>query len=259
MRKFLRILGGVTFGLALAGPLLRFVVDPNARAQDWRTASTAPMGWAPNPADYEPAVVQAYAARTFGWRGAVAVHCWIAAKPSGASQYRRYEVVGFNLGGNRSAIRETETTTPDQRWYGSEPMLLQDIRGAEAEKIIATLPAAVASYPYPRSYQVWPGPNSNTFIAHVAREIPELKLALPGNAFGKDFVGWHVVTSAPSGTGFQMSIAGLFGVLAAGKEGLEVNVLGLTFGVDPLGLAVTLPGIGRIPARSNWTADGIKK
>ena len=138
-------------------------------------------------------------------------------------------------------------------------MLLQDIRGSAAEQIIAALPAAVASYPYPRSYQAWPGPNSNTFIAHVARAIPELRLALPGNAVGKDFIGWQVLAPAPSGTGFQMSIAGLVGVLAAGKEGLEINLLGLVFGADPFGLAVTLPGFGRVPARSNWTSDSFIK
>lgn len=256
MRKFLIILGGMTFGLALAGPLLRFAIDPSARAQDWRTASTAPAGWAPDPAAFEPAVVQAYAARAVRWRGAVAVHCWIAVKPAGASNYRRYEVIGFNVGGGRSAIRQTDTTTPDQRWYGAYPILLQDLRGPEAETVIAALPAAVAAYPYPRSYQVWPGPNSNTFIAHLAREIPELRLALPGNAVGKDFTGWQVVAPAPSGTGFQISVAGLFGVLAAGKEGIEVNVLGLVFGADPLDFAISLPGIGRVPARANWTSGG---
>ena len=30
------------------------------------------------------------------------------------------------------------------------------------------------------------------------------------------------------------------------EEGFEVNLLGLVFGVDPLGPAIKLPGIGRI-------------
>jgi hypothetical protein len=131
--------------------------------------------------------------------------------------------------------------------------LLQDIRGPEAEAVIAALPAAVASYPYPTTYQVWPGPNSNTFIAHIGREIPGLRLALPGNAIGKDFTGWNLVASAPSGTGFQISLAGIVGVMLAGKEGLEVNVLGLVFGANPLNLAITLPSVGRLPASDDWT------
>jgi len=244
---------GLVVGTLLAGPGLQIAFDSRAQAQDWRTASRAPMGWAPNPATYEPAVVQAYAARAVRWRGAFAVHTWIAFKPAGASAYQRYEVMGFNMSRGRSVIRETNTPTPDQRWFGSEPILLQDIRGEDAEKIIAALPAAVESYPYPTTYLVWPGPNSNTFIAHLAREIPELRLALPGNAIGKDYTSWRVVAAAPSGTGFQISLGGIFGVMLAQREGIEVNVLGLVFGADPLDLAITVPGVGRLPARADWT------
>jgi hypothetical protein len=38
----------------------------------------------------------------------------------------------------------------------------------------------------------------------------------------------------------------LFGVLAAVEEGIEVNIIGLTFGIDPLNLAIKLPGVGRL-------------
>jgi hypothetical protein len=30
------------------------------------------------------------------------------------------------------------------------------------------------------------------------------------------------------------------------KEGVEFNLLGLVIGVDPLGLAIKLPGVGRL-------------
>ena len=49
---------------------------------DWRTASHRSAGLAPDPASHRDAVVQVYAARTFGWRGAFAVHTWLAAKPA---------------------------------------------------------------------------------------------------------------------------------------------------------------------------------
>ncbi len=255
MRKFLILVRGLALVIAIlaGGLLLRMALDSRVQAADWRTASTAPVGWAPDPGDYEPAIVQAYAASTVGWRGTFGDHCWIAVKPAGASHYRRYEVIGFRLARTGSAVVETDTPTPDQRWYGSPPKLLQDIRGAEAEKIIAALPAAVAAYPYPREYRVWPGPNSNTFIAHLAREIPELRLAMPGKAIGKDYLTGTVLARAPSGTGFQFSIAGVLGFLVAWQEGVEVNVLGLVFGADPMHFAITLPGVGRIPARSDWT------
>ncbi len=53
----------------------------------------------------------------------------------------------------------------------------------------------------------------------------------------------------PSGTGGQLSVLGVVGVGAGLQEGLEVNLLGLSFGIDPLGLAVKLPLNGRIGPR----------
>jgi hypothetical protein len=42
----------------------------------------------------------------------------------------------------------------------------------------------------------------------------------------------------------------------ARREGLEVNLLGLTFGIDPLGLALKLPGVGRIGVPNNQARAG---
>lgn len=235
-------------------PLLRVALDSDVQAQDWRTASRAPAGWAPAPEDFAPAIVQAYCAQAVRWRGSFGDHCWIAAKPAGAIQYRRYEVIGFRLRRLGTSVIISDTTTPDRRWYGAFPKLVQDLRGAQAETVIAALPDAVAAYPNAQTYRVWPGPNSNTFIAFVARKIPEFELALPGKALGKDYLGWNVLASAPSGTGFQFSLGGLFGVLLAQKEGLEISILGLVVGINPFSPSVTIPGAGRIPFQADWTA-----
>ena len=93
---------------------------------------------------------------------------------------------------------------------------------------------------------MYPGPNSNTFTAWVGRLIPELKLDLPPTAIGKDYLGDKLIAKAPSGTGFQFSVLGLLGLLAGVEEGIEINLAGLTFGIDPLDLALKLPAIGRI-------------
>ena len=38
--------------------------------------------------------------------------------------------------------------------------------------------------------------------------------------------------------------------MASAKEGLEINILGLVFGINPLDPSIKLPGVGRIgPAR----------
>ena len=97
---------------------------------------------------------------------------------------------------------------------------------------------------------MWPGPNSNTFTAHVAREVPRLELELPTTAIGKDYLNnGSVFASAPSGTGYQVSLFGLLGVTVARKEGLEINFLGLALGIDPENLAVKLPGVGNVGFR----------
>ena len=108
---------------------------------------------------------------------------------------------------------------------------------------------------YADSYRVWPGPNSNTFVAYVLRSVPELRADLPATAIGKDYLGAGFVAKSPSGTGVQFNLFGLFGALAGVEEGLEINVLGLTFGVDPLDLALKLPLVGRL-GFGNATAGG---
>ena len=114
--------------------------------------------------------------------------------------------------------------------------------------MLAELPKAVASYPFAGTYSAWPGPNSNTFTAHLGRSIPALRLTLPSLALGKDYLPLgQVYAPSPSGTGVQLSLGGLLGVTAGGDEGFELNVLGLVTGVDVKHPALKLPGIGRVP------------
>ena len=71
-------------------------------------------------------------------------------------------------------------------------------------------------------------------------------LDLPPTAIGKDFLGKAWVATAPSGHGWQWSMFGLLGVTVSQIEGFELNILGLTFGIDPNPFAIKLPLIGRI-------------
>lgn len=213
--------------------------------QPWWEMRRDSSGQAPDPATTPDAVVQVYAARTVGWKGVMAVHTWIAVKPSGAPAYTRYEVMGWGVGNGAAALR-VNRTGPDNYWFGSRPDLLVDRRGDGVDGLIARIEAAVQAYPYPASYRTWPGPNSNTFTAYVGRVVPELRLDLPSTAIGKDFIpGGRPVAFSPSGTGVQLSLFGLLGVLAGAEEGLELNVLGLTFGLDVKRPALKLPIVGR--------------
>lgn len=238
----------LSVALLAAGPLAVLAFGPASLKTEWRTATQRSTGLAPDPATHPEAVVQVYAGRAFNWRGAFAVHTWLAAKPAGADRYLRYEVIGWNLRRGGSAVSISDFRAPDAEWYGAAPRVVGEVRGAVADAVIARLPGAVASYPYAGTYTAWPGPNSNTFVAHLGREIPELRLTLPSIAIGKDYLpGGGMVARTPSGTGFQLSLGGVLGVLAGLDEGFELNVLGLVTGFDLWHPALKLPGIGRIP------------
>ncbi|HIC04721.1 MAG TPA: DUF3750 domain-containing protein, partial [Nitrospirales bacterium] len=132
-------------------------------------------------------------------------------------------------------------------WFGSRPELLVDLRGQAAEEAIVNIADAISEYSYPWGYRLWPGPNSNTFTAFVGRRVPALRLHLPPTAIGKDFIeNGDVLAHTPSGTGYQISLAGLLGFTAAWREGVELNLLGAVFGLDIRRPAIKLPGIGRV-------------
>jgi uncharacterized protein DUF3750 len=238
----------VAVALLLVGPLLTLAFGNVSVRGNWHAATSRATGLAPDPAIHRDAVVQAYASRTFGWRGAFAVHTWVAAKPAGAERYTRYEVIGWYARGGGSGLSISDTRAPDAEWYGARPMLLADLRGADAEEVIRKLPHAAAEYAV-TSYSAWPGPNSNTFVAYLGRRIPEMRLTLPATAIGKDYLPpgeW--LSPTPSGTGYQLSLAGLLGISVAVDEGVELNLLGLVAGIDFRRPALKLPGIGRVPA-----------
>ena len=208
---------------------------------------------ADDPAVGNEAVVQVWGARTLGIKGLFGVHTWIAVKPSGVPEYTVYEVIGWRLRWTDTAL-VARTRAPD-RWFGSAGELYAEKRGAGVDELIKRVEKLASEYPYAKEYTLWPGPNSNTFVAWITRQIPELRADLPATAIGKDYLGGRVIGSAPSGSGFQFSLAGLLGFSASGVEGVEINVLSLNIGVGPSGLK--LPLIGRIGSPRIDTALGI--
>lgn len=235
----------------------------NARS-DWRTAGREPVGLAPDPADVKEAVVQVYGARTVGAKGLFGVHTWVAVKPAQAQEWTVYEVIGWRLRWSQSAV-VVHSRPPDARWFGAEPQLYAERRGHEVDQLIERIDKAARAYPYGTEYRAWPGPNSNTFTAWIARAVPELELDLPATAIGKDYLGSSIIGAAPSGSGFQLSFGGVLGLAVSAVDGLEFNVLGLNFGISPNGMK--LPMVGRVgitsgsssavePSRSNGLVSG---
>jgi hypothetical protein len=205
---------------------------------DWSTAGVLPA-----PQGSPEAAVYVMAGRTGRWKGIFAHHTWVVVKPKGAQRYTRYDVVGWGR-----PIR-IDGYAADGRWYGDTPIILAKLRGSVAENAIPRIAKAVASYPYTAAgtYGAWPGPNSNTFAAHIARTVPELAGGLLPTAIGKDYSSWQrILALTPSGTGVQISLRGALGLTIGWVEGIEVNVLGLVVGIDVRRPAIKIPGWGRI-------------
>jgi len=163
-------------------------------------------------------------------------------KRANASTWTRYDVVGWG-----SPVR-TNNWPADCRWFGNLPVAIADISGPDAEKLIPRIEAAVAAYRFAQAgdYRIWPGPNSNSFVAAILRAVPELGLSLPPNAVGRDFRGGFYAGLTDSGTGVELNLGGLAAIKFGWVEGVELNLLGLVAGLDLRHPGLKLPGFGRI-------------
>lgn len=142
---------------------------------------------APRADEYPDAVVQVYGADVWGVRGRFAIHTWIVTKLANADRYTKYQVIGWRLNRGQSVV-SISNDRPDGDWFGSAPVLLLDRRGAEAERLVERIRDAALRYPFGDEYVMWPGPNSNSFTAWIALEVPELGLKLPAKALGKSWM-----------------------------------------------------------------------
>jgi hypothetical protein len=217
--------------------------------RSWRDADWSSTGALPPAGQFEPARLVVFTGTTGGWKGVVAVHSWIVLKPKNAREWTRYDVVGWG-----NPVR-TNGWPADGRWFGNMPVAIADVSGAQAERLIPKVEAAVRTYTYRNAgdYRIWPGPNSNSFTAAILRTVPELGAALPPNAIGRDFRDGFYAGHTDSGTGIEINLHGYAGIKLAWAEGIEVNLLGLVAGIDLRHPALKLPGFGRIGVESPVT------
>src|SRR5262245_15941120 len=123
----------------------------------------------PAAAAYPQARILVMAGRTRGWKGALALHSWVVIKRQNDRAWRRYDVAGWG-----SPVRLN--WWPPDLWFGERGEVVVDVRGAQAQALIPRIEAAIRDYRYANDgdYRIWPGPNSNTFVATVLRAVPEL-------------------------------------------------------------------------------------
>ncbi|MGE0501503.1 MAG: DUF3750 domain-containing protein [Rhizobiaceae bacterium] len=207
------------------------------RSADWSSAGILPAA-----ASDDEAAVYLLAARTGGLKGAFSVHSWIAFKKAGATRYERYDKVGWG-----NPIRHNAYAA-DGRWYSNTPAVLHAARGSEAERLIPEIEKAIASYPHAErgGYRIWPGPNSNSFVAHVLKSVPEFGGRMPPNAVGRDYApGLWAVDVSPDWFDVHVTLGGVAGVSIGRSSGIEIHLGGLVVGIDfwPLGLKIPAFGL----------------
>jgi Protein of unknown function (DUF3750) len=213
------------------------------RVKEWRTADRSSAGLLPPARANQGAVVRIFSARTVRWRGIIATHSWIVVKEANAPAYSRFDCTAW---GEPVWI---DRFVPDGRWFGRMPEVIFAADGVAAERMIPRIRDAVRSYAFQEigDYRVWPGPNSNTFVAAVMSAVPEISATLPPTAIGKDFpVDGRWIGMTPSGSGIRVNLGGYAGLTVGWVEGIEVNILGAVAGVDFRRPALKLPGLGRL-------------
>lgn len=129
----------------------------------------------------------------------------------------------------------------DERPY---EWLAAEWTGEEARRLMGVL-RRPETYPNHHCYMIWPGPNSNGY-ARWALDQAGLAIDFHPKMVGKDWYGplGFGVGLTPTRTGVHLDVLSL-GVAIGLGDGIELHVLGLTFGVDPWPPAIKTP-LGRL-------------
>ncbi|MFD2236397.1 DUF3750 domain-containing protein [Aureimonas populi] len=235
---------GVVYVLPAIAAALLWHMGEHPRS--WRDADWSSAAILPSPPTADGAQIMVLAARTGGLKGAVSEHSWIVIKRPGANRYERFDKVGWGRPIRRDAY------AADARWYSNVPRVVARMDGAAAVAAIPAVLAAVESYPFAEQggYRLFPGPNSNSFVAHVLREVPQIGAVLPPAAVGRDYpTGGRIITVDADGRDLHVSLLGYAGFSLGMRSGVEAHFMGLVAGFDPLRLALKIPAFGTVSLR----------
>jgi hypothetical protein len=184
------------------------------------------------------------------WYSRFAEHTWVDVKCGDDAHWIRSEVIGAHSGACCETITAREAYS-DWRWMDEVVRVHRVVVGESARRVaerIAAVTAALAPRYKNGGYEAWPGPNSNTFMRDLARELPEFAFVFDHNAVGKDYT-WLDAGWSPSRTGVSFDTWPLGATLAL-EEGVELHFLQLTFGVRLWPPRLELPFLPPIPWES---------
>lgn len=179
------------------------------------------------------------------WIARTAQHTWIDVKGGSEDDWYRFEVPG--RGGVRNRAIDGAAARRDVRW-GEEARVVRLVAGEEARAAAAALAAAAEGYEDKARYRAWPGPNSNTYTARLGRRTPGLAFELDHNAAGKDYAPLFRLGGTTTKTGIAADTPFL-GFAVGLREGLELHLIQVTFGVSLFPPALKVPVLPRIGFR----------
>jgi hypothetical protein len=118
--------------------------------------------------------------------GFAAVHYWFVVIDPSCKRPQRWEVwQTANAGGISTGHVHCDLKAPEDGVGGGPSRLIDEWRGAHAEALVSVL-REPRRYPHHGRYVLWPGPNSNTYVAWVLKQAG-IRRALCWRAHGARF------------------------------------------------------------------------
>jgi hypothetical protein len=174
---------------------------------------------------------------TEAWYTRFASHTWFEVRSLQGGVWRRVEIPTPESGVVDEPI-DGEEAFADRRW-GRDVELLAVEGGPEAARLANAVRLRAGEYDA-GTYRAWPGPNSNTFVERLLRQIDGLDAQLDPNAVGKDWAFPGRLGGTGSGWGVELELP-LLGLQLGLLEGVELHLCGLTLGLGIFPLSLKLP------------------
>ena len=168
------------------------------------------------------------------WYSRFASHSFVDYRETPSSPWRRLEIANKSSGIVHEEI-SSEEAEATERW--GNPIHLVSQSKTDGVKVARQMETIAKTYD-DSLYRPWLGPNSNTLTQRIMREVEGVSGTLEHNGVGKDYGFYFGPTS--SGTGLEVH-ATYLGLGMGLKEGVEVNLMGLTAGVGIWQPSIKIP------------------
>lgn len=168
-------------------------------------------------------------------------HTWLDYRENLKAGWKRIEIMNESSGMIHRELKPDEFEELS-RW-GEKVVVLGQSDGLTNPNYVSGIEKVATNYDA-SIYRAYPGPNSNTFAAHLIREVDGISATLDHNAVGKEW-GFHLGrTTGGGGCEIQTPLAGLaLGV----KEGIEISLLGFSGGISFYPPALKIPILPPLP------------